>query len=125
MKKNQLTLIVGLLLLLGVFGCGRSGSSTTTVTGVLTINGSPASEKIVYLKNAIGGSSKPMMTDAQGRFTYNNVVPGNYQTYYLNINPTGTFYSGGHEMVFQAVMLTKSNRMDIAAQMDIPEPPDN
>ncbi len=124
MQKKQLIILISLSILLGMSGCGRSSSSTTKITGVLMINTSPAAEKTVYLKNAIGGTSKPMLTDAQGRFTYNNVVPGNYQTYYISTSPNGSFYSGGHEMVFQPVTLNQNNQLNIEVKTDMPGVPE-
>lgn len=78
------SLLLPLALAAGASGCGWFGlPGAGIVTGVVTYDGRPAPGKRVAL--AGGGGSKVAATDANGRYTFNNVAAGRWQVQYVGV----------------------------------------
>jgi hypothetical protein len=54
-----------------LFSCSRSGPEVGRVEGVVTLDGAPLPEAIVYFRHEDGGRNAQAMTDQDGRFILN------------------------------------------------------
>lgn len=55
-------------------GCGKSGPATVSVTGTVTLDGSPVAEAGVMFAGPEGGTPVSTVTDGQGQFRLDALV---------------------------------------------------
>ena len=80
MRFPQTRAMVSLLWLAALalwLGCGRGGPATVSVTGTVTLDGSPVAEAGVMFAGPEGGTPVSTVTDSQGQFRLEAPVGAN------------------------------------------------